>query len=48
MTSWNLDPDVWQAAACRSAGRNLTPEEWAEYIGADEPYRATCDPWPAA
>jgi hypothetical protein len=36
-----LDPDEWQAAACRVAGRNLTAAEWAEFFG-DEPYRATC------
>jgi WD40 repeat protein len=38
---WELDPDVWAATACRVAGRNLTPAEWAEFVG-DEPYRATC------
>jgi WD40 repeat protein len=28
--------------ACRRAGRNLTPAEWAQYIGAETPYRRTC------
>jgi hypothetical protein len=42
-----LDPDEWQATACRVAGRNLTRSEWAEYLG-DEPYRATCPEWPPA
>jgi WD40 repeat protein/energy-coupling factor transporter ATP-binding protein EcfA2 len=36
-----LDPEVWQATACRVAGRNLTTTEWTEYFG-DAPYRATC------
>ena len=42
-----LDPDEWQAIACRAAGRNLTRAEWAEYLG-DEIYRATCPEWPPA
>ena len=46
VTSWNLDPDTWQAIACHAAGRNLTREEWTEYVGDDEPYRATCVEWP--
>ena len=36
-----LDPDVWVSAACETAGRNLTREEWKRYF-ADEPYRRTC------
>ena len=47
LTHWNVDPASWQASACRAAGRNLTAAEWAEYIGSDEPYRPTCDDWPA-
>jgi WD40 repeat protein len=39
---WDLDPDVLTAAACRTANRNLTCEEWRNYIGADKPYRKTC------
>ena len=42
---WDMDPDEWQRIACRTAGRNLTRTEWAEYLG-DEPYRATCQEWP--
>jgi hypothetical protein len=36
-----LEPDEWQATACRVAGRNLTLAEWHEFFG-DEPYRSTC------
>ena len=36
-----LDPDEWSDAACETAGRNLTPEEWEHYFG-DEPYHQTC------
>ena len=42
ITSWDMDPDSWQQTACHAAGRNLTHDEWAEYIGTDEPYRLTC------
>ena len=47
VSAWELDPDEWQATACRTAGRNLTRAEWAEYLG-DETYRATCPEWPPA
>lgn len=46
--AWDLDPDSWERAACRAAGRNLTRTEFAEYLGVDLPYRATCTEWPAA
>ena len=42
LTRWDMDPASWLAAACLAAGRNLTDDEWAQYIGADEPYRQTC------
>ena len=29
---WDLDPAHWRTAACTSAGRDLTPEEWARYL----------------
>ena len=31
------------AATCARLTRNLTPEEWKQYLG-DAPYRKTCDP----
>jgi WD40 repeat protein len=34
-----------KAEACARLVRNLTPDEWAQYIG-DEPYRATCQGLP--
>ncbi len=39
--AWNLDFSVWQAQACRVANRNLTKEEWGQYLG-NEAYRETC------
>jgi WD40 repeat protein len=36
-----MDPDVWVRAACETAGRNLTMQEWERYF-ADETYRRTC------
>ena len=38
---WDLDPDHWLAAACQLVGRNLTAEEWDQYMGR-LPYRQTC------
>jgi len=43
---WDLDLDHLEAQACRTANRNLTCEEWHNYIGADTPYRKTCDALP--
>jgi len=37
-----LDPHVWQDRACQLAGRELTDEEWAEFIPGDEPRRDIC------
>ena len=28
VTTWDLRPETWVAAACEAAGRNLTKEEW--------------------
>jgi hypothetical protein len=39
------DADAWRDDACRAAGRNLTVEEWATYIGGTP--QATCPQWPA-
>jgi WD40 repeat protein len=47
MSRIELDPDVWEATACRAAGRNLTEAEWSGRFG-DEPYRATCPGLPSA
>jgi hypothetical protein len=38
---WDLDPDHQFEAACRIAGRELTAEEWATYLGGTEQV-ATC------
>jgi hypothetical protein len=47
LTVWEIDPGSWETSACEMAGRNLTQEEWADFIGPDEPYRPTCPQWPA-
>ena len=39
--SWQLDLDSWVTAACQIANRNLTPEEWKNYLG-EKPYLETC------
>lgn len=38
---WNLDPDRMFDAACRLAGRELTPLEWSTWFG-DEPQSPAC------
>jgi WD40 repeat protein len=41
-TNWSLQADDLIGTACRLAGRELTEDEWAKYIGDSVPYRATC------
>jgi uncharacterized delta-60 repeat protein len=38
---WDLDCSNLIKEACSRLTRNLTPEEWRQYLG-DEPYRETC------
>jgi DNA-binding SARP family transcriptional activator/WD40 repeat protein len=38
---WDLEPETWFDIACRAAGRSLTEDEWAQFIG-DEPYDPAC------
>ncbi len=41
LTRWDVGTTIWAEEACRVAGRNLSADEWAQYLpGAD--YRATC------
>ena len=39
--------DALVAFACRYAGRNLTQDEWRQYMGSDVPYRKTCPDLPS-
>jgi WD40 repeat protein len=43
---WDIDPNSWQQRACSTAGRNLTRDEWHQYLGA-RAYQKTCPQWPA-
>jgi hypothetical protein len=38
---WNVDPAAWKTRACRVAGRNLTREEWSDFLP-QRPYAAVC------
>ncbi len=40
---WDLDPQHWLDAACTLAGRNLTPDEWDQYLSAFGEYHESCD-----
>jgi WD40 repeat protein len=43
----DLQPAALITLACEHAGRNLTADEWAAYMPADETYRQTCPDWPS-
>ena len=45
---WDVDFNSWKDRACATANRNLTREEWRQYLGDDEPYRNTCPKLPAS
>jgi hypothetical protein len=38
---WKTDPDRALGFACQMAGRNLTEDEWAQFLPA-QPYREVC------
>jgi WD40 repeat protein len=43
---WNLDLDVLMAEACAKVGRNLTADEWDQFLGEGVAYRRTCSDYP--
>jgi WD40 repeat protein len=45
IVTWDVDPAAWQRRACALAGRNLTRDEWRQYLG-NRPYEMTCAQWP--
>lgn len=40
--AWPMDTSDWAAELCDVAGRDLTVEEWDEYVGIGFPYEPTC------
>lgn len=42
---WSIDVDSWVTLACRIVQRNMTTEEWLQYLG-QKTYHETC-PWRA-
>ncbi len=43
---YDMQPENWVTVLCDKAGRNFTEQEWQIYFP-DEPYRLTCEQWPA-
>ncbi|SDO09294.1 TIR domain-containing protein [Lentzea jiangxiensis] len=39
---WDLSEDNWVKAACSSAGRGLTDDEWRHFVGTAPPAQLTC------
>jgi hypothetical protein len=48
MRQWNIDFESWPDIACERAGRNLTRDEWDQYMPADDAYHQTCPQFAAA
>jgi WD40 repeat protein len=42
---WPMNPTVWMTAACRLVGRNLSHDEWRQYVGG-LPYQPVCPDLP--
>jgi WD40 repeat protein len=40
--TWSLTPSDWERAACTIVGRDLTTDEWNQYVGTAVPYHHTC------
>ncbi|MCI0427091.1 MAG: WD40 repeat domain-containing protein [Nitrospiraceae bacterium] len=39
---WDLSETSWRERACRMANRNLTKEEWIDYVGESKPFELLC------
>jgi WD40 repeat protein len=44
---WLVDNQNLVAALCLRAGRNLSKEDWARYIGSDSPWQPSCRDLPS-
>jgi WD40 repeat protein len=44
---WDVNVELGPRRACEIANRNLTREEWNQFIGAEQPYRLTCPDFPS-
>ncbi|MFL5806131.1 MAG: WD40 repeat domain-containing protein, partial [Roseiflexaceae bacterium] len=44
---WDLNLELWVSRACRVAGRNLTQDEWTQFVSPNRPYHRTCPAFPA-
>lgn len=42
LIGWKLDPNAWIRAACVSAGRELAPDVWSQYMGSGAPSNLHC------
>ncbi|MEQ9403932.1 MAG: hypothetical protein RIM99_10120 [Cyclobacteriaceae bacterium] len=42
LRTWPVDPQVLADRICSLISRNLTREEWIEFVGPDIPYETTC------
>lgn len=42
---WFVSPDEWIKRNCEQAGRNLSIDEWNQFVPEGD-YRATCEQWP--
>lgn len=42
LRTWPVDPQVLADRICKSLSRNMTSEEWHEFVGKDIPYEDTC------
>jgi WD40 repeat protein len=43
---WDVDPQSWETRAIRTAGRNLSRDEWNKYFGKETPYHRTSTNYP--
>jgi WD40 repeat protein len=41
LTQWNIDPEEWVRLACEAVGRNLTDQEWKQFLP-NQKYEKTC------
>jgi hypothetical protein len=42
LLEFSVDPDRWIERACEFVGRDMSQEEWDEYVPGDEPRQSAC------
>ncbi len=46
VTLWNIEPAAWLARVCQMVNRDLSEDEWEQFVGSQIPYQPICSNLP--